>query len=146
MNDKCSLRWVRVGGLYDLIVMAPLLTPWSFALTVQGLDAVNRLLGLPGQVLAPDPLHAMLASMLACLVLLWGWARWRHPSALLGRIDALTRVVFGLNLTAAAWQGQPALLLGYAAVEAFFLVAQLGCFRAASSDAAVLPCPSASRS
>lgn len=120
MTHLTRLRWVRAGGLYDLLVSWPLLTPWTLAWMAEHLNQVNGALGWPGAAASPDALHGMLAGMAGCLVMLWGWARWRHPSVWLGQVDAWTRVVFGAHLAWAAFSGLPRVLLLYALVEVVF--------------------------
>lgn len=124
MKTETRLRWVRAGGLYDLLVTWPLLTPFTLALMTQQLGALNSALGLPGQVPPLDALHGLLGALVATLVLIWGWVRWRRPSLRLGSWDALTRLGFGTALSVAAFSGLPRLLLAYAAVEALFGLTQ----------------------
>lgn len=93
------LRITRASALYDLVVVGPLATPWTFVLLYTQLSALNQRLGA-----APLPpfeaLHFLLSSLLGTLVLLWSWLRFTGPSLRLGRYDACGRMVFALWL---AW-------------------------------------------
>lgn len=146
MKLETRLRWVRAGGLYDLLVTWPLLLPWTQAAMVEQLRALNTDLGLAGQLPALDGFHSLLASLLATLVLIWGWARWRYPSERLGSWDALTRLGFGSWLVLAAFSGLPRLLLVYAAMEALFGLMQWAGLRHLAPAAAAPRYPAASHS
>ncbi|MBB5206346.1 hypothetical protein HNQ51_003692 [Inhella inkyongensis] len=146
MKQETRLRWVRAGGLYDLLVSWPLLTPWSLAWMSEQLNTANQALGLAGQASVPDGQHALLAGLLASLILLWGGVRALWPSEQLGSWDALTRLLFATQLIAAALSGQPQLLLVYAAMELLFGAMQWGGLSSLGSAAAVPRYPAASRS
>jgi hypothetical protein len=89
---------VRMSALYDLVVTVAFVTPWSFALlhgVVAGLDAA---MGAPGEVPLPDALTVLLGNLLGSVVVVWSLARLHLGSVVLGRYDALARLLF------AAWQ------------------------------------------
>ena len=146
MKQETRLRWVRAGGLYDLLVSWPLLTPWSLAWMGEQMNAANQALGLAGQAPVPDGQHALLAGLLASLILLWGGVRAVWPSGQLGSWDALTRLLFAGQLIGAALSGLPQLLLVYAAMELLFGALQWGGFSSLGSAAAVPRYPAASHS
>lgn len=92
------LRLTRASALYDLIVIAPFATPWTFAPLYVQLSVINAWLGA-----APLPpfeaLHFLFASLLGTLVLLWSWLRFTGPSLRLGRYDAAGRLLFSVWLS-----------------------------------------------
>ncbi|MBQ5938773.1 MULTISPECIES: hypothetical protein [unclassified Massilia] len=93
------LRLTRASALYDIIVIAPFATPWTFAHFYAQLSHLNQWLGagpLPGF----ETIHLLLAILLGTLVLTWSVFRLITPSLKLGRFDATARLVFSLWL---AW-------------------------------------------
>ena len=93
------LRLTRASALYDIVVVAPFATPWTFALLYAQLSHINQWLGadpLPGF----DTNHYLLASLLGTVVLTWSACRLTAPSLMLGRFDATARLVFSAWL---AW-------------------------------------------
>lgn len=93
------LRLTRASALYDLIVVAPFATPWTFALLYAQLSHINQRFGA-GPLPTFASIHFLLATLLGTLVLTWSVCRLTAPSLKLGRFDASARLVFALWL---AW-------------------------------------------
>ena len=99
LSQRTYLRLIRASALYDIVVVAPFATPWTFALLYAQLSHLNQWLGagpLPGF----ETIHLLLATLLGTLVLTWSVCRLTTPSLTLGRFDATARLVFSLWL---AW-------------------------------------------
>lgn len=99
------LTLIRASAVYDIVLILPFATPWSFAWLLGQLSRLNLWLG--GAPLPPfAPLHLLLATLLGTLVLLWCGVRLKEPSLRLGRFDGAGRLVFafwiGWALLAAA--------------------------------------------
>lgn len=98
MDAKRFRLIVRLSALYDLIVTAAFMTPWSFSLVHWAVSALDAGLNVPGSVAPADTLTVLLANLLGSVVVVWALARLHTGSALLGRYDALARLLF------ATWQ------------------------------------------
>lgn len=86
-------RIVRASALYDLLVILPFATPWTFAIAHGHLSAVNAALG--GDTLPPfSPLHVLFACLLGSIVLVWSVLRLRDPQPRYGRYDGTARLLF----------------------------------------------------
>jgi hypothetical protein len=95
MKLPTYLKIVRASAWYDLLLTAPLATPWTFAPMHAGLSAVNEWLG--GAALPPfSPFHLLFACLMGSVVLTWSVLRLRRTEALLGRYDGVTRFLFAL--------------------------------------------------
>jgi hypothetical protein len=126
-------RIVRASAVYDLAVTAPFATPWTFALVLAQLSAVNQQLGgapLP----AFAPFHALIACLMGSIVLVWSVLRIRDPQPRFGRYDAAARLLFS---TWMAWAltatGEPLIWLFLLPEAAWCLVQCLPVRRAVSS-------------
>jgi hypothetical protein len=110
-------RVVWFSALYDLIVTAPFVTPWTFELNRIQLSAINVALG--GQPLPTfDAFHTLFALLMGSVVMVWSVLRLREPTVQLGRYDAATRALFTL------WMGWTWLQTG-APVFLLFLVPEV---------------------
>ncbi|WP_020654362.1 hypothetical protein [Massilia niastensis] len=117
------LRLTRASAAYDIVVAAPLATPWTFALFHTQLSAVNGALGA-GPLPPFAPLHFLLTALLGTLVLLWSVCRFTGPSLRLGRFDAAGRLVFSAWLAWALAGGALPVLWLFLAPELCWGVAQ----------------------
>lgn len=104
-------RLVRASALYDVVMTAAFVTPWTFLLMREHLNAIN--LGLGGAPLPVfEPLHLLISSMLGSVVMVWSVLRMLDPQPRFGRYDAAARYLFS---TWMAWAllvtGQPLLWL-----------------------------------
>lgn len=87
------LRITRASALFDIVVVAPFATPWTFALLYPQLTALNMRLG--GTALAPfAQIHILITCLMGSLVLLWSVRRLLEPSLALGRYDGAGRFLF----------------------------------------------------
>ena len=117
------LRLVRASALYDLLVTAPFVTPWSLAWLLRQLDELGQALGLaPLAAFPPEAL--LLGNLLGSLVCVWAVLRLAKPSLLLGRYDAVARGLFALWQAWALYQGASPLLAVFLLVEICFGIAQ----------------------
>ena len=104
-------RVVRASAIYDVLMIAPFTTPWTFLLLREHLSALN--VGFGGVPL-PDfgPFHLLISSLLGSVVLVWSVLRILDPQPRFGRFDAAARYLFS---TWMAWAllvtGQPLLWL-----------------------------------
>ena len=125
MRHFCFLAIVRASAWYDLLVTWPFATPWSFVWLYGNLATLAQTLGLPGTVHPLDATHILFANLLGSVVVVWSLARILSPSLVLGRLDAVARLLF------AAWQvhaflaGANAIVLGFTVFEILFGVLQL---------------------
>lgn len=119
LTEKTLIRIGAASALYDLIVTAPFMTPWSYRLLVDTLNALHDGLALPGLPIAPDRTQMLLANLLGSVVVVWSLARLHLRLPILARYDAVARILF------ATWQAY-ALAMGASALIAVFLAAEIG--------------------
>ncbi|MGX4737837.1 hypothetical protein [Kitasatospora griseola] len=119
-----SLRTIRAGAWYDLVVTAPFATPWTFALAHHALSAAGRVLGV-GELPPPEPVLTLFASLMGSLVTVWALLRLRRPLPVHGRYDSAARLLFAGWQAWALAHGATGLLWGFLAVEVAFGAAQL---------------------
>ena len=116
---------VRASALYDLIVTAPFVTPWTLTIVLGLVHDVHLHLGLPGIVPTFGPTHLLFAGLMGSVVVVWSLARLRLNVPILGRYDAAARFLF------AAWQffavatGATPLILIFTAFEVVFGLLQV---------------------
>ncbi|AQR70378.1 hypothetical protein BZG29_20225 [Janthinobacterium sp. LM6] len=104
-------RVVRASAIYDVLMIAPFTTPWTFLLLREHLSAVNVSLGgVPLPVF--EPFHVLIGSLFGSVVMVWSVLRMLDPQPRFGRYDAAARYLFS---TWMAWAllvtGQPLLWL-----------------------------------
>ena len=104
-------RLVRASAIYDVLMIAPFTTPWTFLLMREHLSALN--VGLGGVPLPVfGPFHLLISSLLGSVVMVWSVLRTLDPQPRFGRFDAAARYLFSLWM---AWTllvtGQPLLWL-----------------------------------
>jgi len=115
---------VRLSALYDLIVTAPFMTPWTLTFVLGLIDTLHVQLGLPGAVPIFAPIHMLFAGLMGSVVVVWSLARLRLKLPVLGRYDAVARLLF------AAWQvfavaiGATPIILIFTAFEVVFGILQ----------------------
>jgi hypothetical protein len=111
MHTSTYRRVVQASALYDILVTAPLATPWSLPF-VHGL--MSRLNVQLGGTPLPEfaPFHMFIAGLLGSIVVVWSLLRLRAPSLLLGRHDGAARFLFsGWMAWTLAQTGAPLLWL-----------------------------------
>jgi len=104
-------KLVRASALYDILVTAPLATPWTLAPLHALMSRLNVQLGgapLP----AFEPFHMFIAGLLGSVVVVWSLLRLRHPSRRLSLYDGAARFLFsGWMAWTLAQTGAPLLWL-----------------------------------
>lgn len=123
LSPPAYFRLTRASALYDILIITPFATPWTFALLYPQLSNLNMSLGgapLP----ACAPVQVLFACLLGSLVLLWASLRLLRTSQVLGRFDACGRAVFALWMAWALAQGGLPLLWCYFVPELLWAVAQ----------------------
>lgn len=115
---------VRTSAMYDLVVTAPFMTPWSLELTLDLFRQLHTAIGLPGTIPDFEPVHLLFAGLMGSVVVVWSIARLRLNLAVLGRYDALARMLFALWQVYAVASGASPLLLVFTLFEIVFGVAQ----------------------
>ncbi len=135
MTLKSFRSIVRWSALYDLIVTAPFMTPWTLTFVLGVIDTLHVDLGLPGAVQVFGPTHMLFAGLMGSVVVVWSLARLRLKLPVLGRYDAVARFLF------AAWQvfavtiGATPLILVFTAFEVVFGVLQALPYQREEDDA-----------
>ena len=124
-------RLVRASAIYDVLMIAPFTTPWTFLLMREHLSALN--VGLGGVPLPVfGPFHLLISSLLGSVVMVWSVLRTLDPQPRFGRFDAAARYLFS---TWMAWAllgtGQPLLWLFLVPELAFGLAQSLPVRRSA---------------
>ena len=99
------LRITRASALFDILIVAPFATPWTFLL------------------LYPQ-LHVMITCLMGSLVLLWSVRRLLEPSLALGRYDGAGRFLFASWMLWALVQGGLPLVWLFLVPELLWGVAQ----------------------
>ncbi|KQV79786.1 hypothetical protein ASD15_17295 [Massilia sp. Root351] len=126
-------RIVRASAIYDLALAAPFATPWTFALVLAQLSAVNQRLGgapLP----AFSTFHVLIACLMGSIVLVWSVLRIADPQPRFGRYDAAGRFLFSTWMAwALAVTGEPLIWL-FLVLEAAWCVVQCLPVRAQSAQ------------
>ena len=115
---------VRTSAMYDLIVTAPFMAPWSLELGLDLFRQLHTAIGLPGTIPDFEPSHLLFAGLMGSVVVVWSIVRLRLNLAILGRYDALARMLFALWQIYAVASGASSLLLAFTAFEIGFGVAQ----------------------
>ncbi|CAM2909516.1 hypothetical protein [Janthinobacterium lividum] len=104
-------RLVRASAIYDVLMTAAFVTPWTFLLMREHLNALNLALG-GASLPVFEPLHLLISSMMGSVVMVWSVLRMLDPQPRFGRYDAVARYLFS---TWMAWAllvtGQPLLWL-----------------------------------
>ena len=118
-------RLVRASAIYDVLMIAPFTTPWTFLLMREHLNTLNLALGgAPLPVFGP--FHLLISSLLGSVVMVWSVLRMLDPQPRFGRYDAVARYLFS---TWMAWAllvtGQPLLWLFLVPELAFGLAQSL---------------------
>lgn len=127
------LRITRASALFDILIVAPFATPWTFALLYPQLARLNLWMG--GAPLPPFvQIHILITCLMGSLVLLWSVRRLLEPSLALGRYDGAGRFLFATWMLWALAQGGLPLVWLFLVPELLWGVAQ--CWPVAPSRAA----------
>lgn len=121
---KSNLHIVRGSALYDLIVTASFMTPWTASLVFTGFAALSDALALDQPVPTLDVTSMLFANLLGSVVVVWSLWRLMHPSRSAGLYDALARILFAIWQLFAVAQGASFLILGFTLFEIGLAIAQ----------------------
>ena len=117
------LRITRASALFDMLIIAPFATPWSFGLLYPQLSNLNVWLG-GGPLALFAPIHILITCLMGSLVLLWSVRRLLEPSLALGRYDGAGRFMFATWMLWALAQGGLPLVWLFLVPELLWGVAQ----------------------
>jgi hypothetical protein len=100
-------RAVRASAIYDVLMTVLFVTPWTFLLLREHLNALN--VGLAARRCpSSNRLHLLISSLIGSVVMVWSVLRMLDPAPRFGRYDAAARYLFS---TWMAWAllvtGQP---------------------------------------
>lgn len=129
LSESGFKKIVRASAWYDLLVTAPLATPWSLQWFLSELRSAHDALGLAGDVPVYGTGLGLFANLLGSIVVIWSLVRIRSPQPWLGRFDALSRALFATWMLYALAQGATTALVAYVAVELAWGAAQAVPFR-----------------
>ncbi|MCW8277474.1 hypothetical protein IMF27_19130 [Pseudomonas sp. PCH199] len=124
VSVKSNLHIVRASALYDLIVTASFMTPWTASLVFNGFAALSGALALDRPAPTLDGSGMLFANLLGSVVVVWSLWRLMNPSRSVGFYDALARVLFAIWQLFAVAHGASFLILGFTFFEAVFAIAQ----------------------
>ena len=85
--DTQYRKIVRASAIYDLVVTAPFVTPWSFAL-------VHYFLNLIAPEPVFEPTHRLFVNLFGSIVIVWSILRIRNPLPIYGFYDSMGRLLF----------------------------------------------------
>lgn len=125
ISVKNNLHIIRASALYDLMVTASFMTPWTAPWMFKGFAALSSVLALDRPVPTVDATGMLLANLLGSVVVVWSLWRLKHASRQVGLYDALARVLFATWQLYAVAHGASFLLLGFTVFEVGFAVAQV---------------------
>lgn len=119
-----NLHIVRASALYDLIVTAGFMTPWTALFVFEAFAALSGALALNRPVPTLDITSMLFANLLGSVVVVWSFVRLMQPSRRLGLYDALARILFASWQLYAVAHGATYLILGFTCFEVAFAIAQ----------------------
>lgn len=120
-----NLQIVRVSAVYDLVVTAGFVTPWTASMVFNGFAALSGALALDRAVPTLDITAMLFANLLGSLVVIWSVWRLKQPSRSIGLYDALARILFAIWQIFAVVHGASFLILGFTFFEVAFAIAQI---------------------
>lgn len=115
---------VRASAIYDLIATAPFMTPWSLMLAIGMIDYLHTSLGLPGALPTFGATHLLFAGLMGSVVVVWSLARIHLGAPILGRYDAVARLLFALWQVYAVANGVTPIILLFTVFEILFGILQ----------------------
>ncbi len=125
VSESKYIKIVKASGIYDLVVTIGFATPWTFALIYSILTSIDATLNIPGEFPALDHAHILFATLLGSVVTVWSAVRVLQPTVLLGRGDAVARILFATWQIYAVASGASMLLLCFTVMELVFFFAQI---------------------
>ncbi len=85
--DTQYRKIVRASAVYDFVVTAPFVTPWSFAIVH---DTLSQIAPTP----AFEPTHLLFVNLFGSIVIVWSILRIRNPQPIYGFYDSIGRALF----------------------------------------------------
>src|SRR5687768_3585174 len=138
LSETSYNKIVRASAIYDLVVTAPFMTPWTLVPTLSLVKQAHVWLGLPGAMPTYEITHLLFAGLMGSVVVVWSLARLRLRLSVLGRYDALARLFFAAWQIFAVASGATPLLLAFTIFEiGFGLLQALPYERPASASGAL---------
>jgi hypothetical protein len=125
ISGNRNLQIVRVSAIYDLVVTAGFITPWTASLIFKGFAALSGALALERAVPTLDTIAMLFANLLGSVVVIWSIWRLMQPSRSIGLYDALARILFAIWQVFAVAHGASFLILGFTCIEVAFAIAQI---------------------
>ncbi|MGE6385583.1 hypothetical protein ACQKEN_07935 [Pseudomonas sp. NPDC078416] len=125
ISAKNNLGIVKSSAIYDLVVTAGFMTPWTAAWVLTGFATLSGALALERPVPVLDVSGMLFANLLGSVVVVWSLWRLAQPSRRVGLYDALARTLFATWQLYAVAQGASVLILGFTVFEVLFAVAQV---------------------
>jgi hypothetical protein len=120
-----NLHIVRASAVYDLVVTAGFMTPWTASWVFAGFAALSGALELDRAVPTLDITAMLFANLLGSVVVVWSIWRLLQPSRRIGLYDALARILFAIWQLFAVAHGASFLILGFTFFEVAFAIAQI---------------------
>jgi hypothetical protein len=120
-----NLHIVRASAVYDLVVTAGFMTPWTASWVFKGFAALSGALELDRAVPTLDITAMLFANLLGSVVVIWSIWRLLQPSRRIGLYDALARILFAIWQLFAVAHGASFLILGFTFFEVGFAIAQI---------------------
>lgn len=125
MRTSYTVRVVRASAVYDLVITAPFVLPWTASLVFTALSSLHEVLGLRGTAPYPDDVFAvMFANLMGSIVVVWAGFRLIRPSVAAGLADTAARLLFSVGMAAALIHGASPLTGGLLALEVAWAVVQ----------------------
>jgi hypothetical protein len=84
-----NLQIVRASAIYDLIVTAGFMTPWTASLMFTGFSALSDALALNRAVSTPDITAMLFTNLLGSVVVIWSAWRLMQPNRTVGLYDVV---------------------------------------------------------
>lgn len=125
VSESKYIKIVKASGIYDLVVTIGFATPWTFAFIYSILTSIDGVLNLPGEFPVLDHAHILFATLLGSVVSVWSVVRVIQPTVLLGRGDAVARILFATWQIYAVASGASMLILCFTFMELVFFFAQI---------------------
>ncbi len=117
MKENGFRKIVALSAWYDLIVTAPLATPWTLKWFLAAFADLHSMLGVAGEVPAYGISLGLFANLLGSVVVVWSLVRVRNPQPWLGRYDAVARFLFSAWMAYAMAHGASLLVLAFLVPE-----------------------------
>lgn len=125
VSESKYIKIVKASAIYDLVVTIGFATPWTFAFIYSVLSSIDASLGIPGEFPLLDHAHILFATLLGSVVTVWSAVRVLQPTVMLGRGDAVARILFVTWQIYAVASGASMLILCFTFMELVFFFAQI---------------------